>query len=199
MKYEAGSLKSNLGKHSAPIIRDDESHWFTTLFLMLSVLIIGLSMKVHWSLPAWWHEPHLSARFTEPPRVSVAPPSLGLAYSYVRVRDWNNAFEAAKVAIQAQPDLAEAYHIAGAAAGQIYGVQSNQSREYYAKYVELEPDTRKTAFVKAIFPDLIKSTRDPIPQSAPFSNYPSRSAIIKWLIVGCYLWFRYKTRRPREK
>jgi hypothetical protein len=188
----------NLDKHSTQIIRDDESHWFTTLFLILTVLVIGLSMKVHWTLPAWWHKPHFSARFAQQPRVSVAPSSLGLAYSYVHVRDWKNALAAAQLTIQSEPDRAEAYHIAGAAAGQVYGVHSIQSREYYAKYVELEPDTRKTEFIKEIFPDLNQSTPPSIPQRAPASHNPNRSAWINWLVIGFYLWFRYYARGKRQ-
>ena len=55
--------------------------------------------------------------------------------------------------------MAEAYDIAGLAAGQIYGLRSDESRFYYAKYVSLEPDTKKSAFVKDYFPDLISKQR----------------------------------------
>ena len=91
-----------------------------------------------------------------PSRPSAPPASLAEVYSYVRAQDWPKALNAAKGAIQVQPELAEAYHLAGLAAGQIYGLKSDESRSYYAKYVELEPDPSKKAFVKDIFPDLLK-------------------------------------------
>jgi hypothetical protein len=73
----------------------------------------------------------------------------------VQARDWQGALNAAKAVIQIQPKWAEAYHVAGLAAGQVYGLKSDESRAYYAKYVELETDPSKKAFVKDLFPDLL--------------------------------------------
>jgi hypothetical protein len=186
----------NIDKHSAPIIRDDPSHWFTTLFLMLTVLVVGLSLKLHWTRPAWWPSPYVRVRSVAPPRADAAA-TLEAANSFVRVRDWRHALQAATLAIYAQPGLTEAYHVAGLSAGQIFGIHSTQSRYYYAKYVELEPDTRKTAFVREIFPDLIKSTPHQSQQSAPDLNAHSRSVIFKWLLVGFYFWYQKYARRKR--
>jgi hypothetical protein len=79
------------------------------------------------------------------------------AQDYIQTHEWKKALDAAKDVIHARPTTAEAYHIAGLATGQIYGLRSDESRFYYARYVALEPDTKKTAFVKDYFPDLINT------------------------------------------
>jgi hypothetical protein len=92
-------------------------------------------------------------------REAVAATYREEAHHYIQTHDWQKALDAAKGIIHANPTMAEAYQIAGLAAGQIYGPRSDESRFYYARYVELEPDTKKTAFVKDLFPDLITKQR----------------------------------------
>ena len=82
-----------------------------------------------------------------------------LAYACRKSGEWERLLEIAKLGIEKDPQSAPAYHEAGFAAGQIYGVHSPESRAYYEKYLELEPDTSKTAFVKEIFPDVGESHR----------------------------------------
>jgi Tfp pilus assembly protein PilF len=96
---------------------------------------------------------------SEQSREAVAATYLEEAHDYIQTHAWEKALDAAKGVIHAKPMVAEAHRIAGLAAGQIYGMRSDESRFYYAKYLELEPDTKKTAFVKEIFPDLIGKQR----------------------------------------
>ena len=94
-------------------------------------------------------------RRTEKLSIPPADP-ISQAYASARARDWKKTLDNAKQAIQASPERVEPYHVAGLAAGQIYGLHSAESRSFYAEYVKREPDPAKKAFVKEIFPELIK-------------------------------------------
>ncbi|MBI3616397.1 MAG: tetratricopeptide repeat protein [Candidatus Omnitrophica bacterium] len=77
-----------------------------------------------------------------------------LGYACRESKEWMRLLEIAKFGIEKEPNSVPAYHDAGFAASMIYGLHSKESRRYYAKYRELEPDKQKSAFVKEIFPDL---------------------------------------------
>ena len=181
---------------SDQIIREEESHWKVTVLLMACVLVLGLAMRVDWTVRGKWLQRWITERIIHAANGAVAVPYPTEAYAYVRARDWKNALEAAQSSIRSQPTWAEGYHIAGLAAGQIYGLHSNESRAYYAKYVELEPDQRKTAFVKQIFPDLMLETSHPIPQRQPAMGPKFRGYNI-WLVAAYYFLVRFFARRKR--
>jgi hypothetical protein len=44
--------------------------------------------------------------------------------------------------------------MAGLAASQVYGLRSDEAKKYYTKYLELNPNSEETAFVRQLFPDL---------------------------------------------
>ena len=77
-----------------------------------------------------------------------------LAHACQRTGQWKRLLDAADAAIRVHPRSIQAYHMGGFAASQLYGLHSAEARKYYAKYVELNPDPRDTAFVKELFPDL---------------------------------------------
>ena len=77
-----------------------------------------------------------------------------LAHACQHTGQWQRLLDIADAAIRAHPHSVQAYHMAGLAASQLYGLRSEEARKYYVKYVELEPDAQKTAFVKELFPDL---------------------------------------------
>jgi hypothetical protein len=131
--------------HSDSFIRENHAHWKLTLLFMSAVLVTGIVLKMDWTPFRRWSE-HRDER--------KAVDSIAQAMGFIRVRNWNGALDAAVRAIQEEPESTEAYHIAGAAAGQIYGLNSKESRSYYERFIQLEPDPTKKAFVKEIFPDL---------------------------------------------
>jgi tetratricopeptide (TPR) repeat protein len=93
---------------------------------------------------------------SEASRKLVASSYLAEAISSAHAKNWQKALSMAKRAIKADPAMAEAYHVAGLAEGQLYGLQSDESRFYYSKFVHLEPDMTKKVFLKDIFPDMLK-------------------------------------------
>ena len=77
-----------------------------------------------------------------------------LAYTCKQTGDWKRLLNIAEDTINVNSHYAPAYHMAGLAASQLYGLRSKESRKYYTKYLELNPNPEETAFVKEIFPDL---------------------------------------------
>jgi len=77
-----------------------------------------------------------------------------LVYTCKQTREWKRLLNIAEDTINVNSHYAPVYHIAGFAASQLYGLRSKESRKYYTKYLELNPNTEETAFVKEIFPDL---------------------------------------------
>jgi tetratricopeptide (TPR) repeat protein len=66
-----------------------------------------------------------------------------LAHACRQTGQWKHLLNIADAAILANPRSVEAYHMAGLAASQIYGLRSAEAREYYTRYVELNRDTVK--------------------------------------------------------
>jgi len=93
------------------------------------------------------------------PKELLAYNNRALAASYVQKRDWPKALGAARVVIALKPDDAEAYHLAGLAAWEIQGPKSKTAHDYYARYIKLEPDPAKTAFIKPLYPDLFRKSK----------------------------------------
>ncbi|MBI3009863.1 MAG: hypothetical protein HYY57_02635 [Candidatus Omnitrophica bacterium] len=77
-----------------------------------------------------------------------------LAHACQQTGEWERLLSIAESAISTKGHSVEAYHVAGLAASQIYGLHSDEAKQYYAKYVELNPNTTETGFVKELFPDL---------------------------------------------
>ena len=67
---------------------------------------------------------------------------------------WRRLLDAAETVIAVHPRSAPAYHAAGLAASQLYGLRSPEARRYYAQYRALNPNKNETAFVQELFPYL---------------------------------------------
>ena len=156
------SRRTTSGIQLPAVISEDESLYKDAAFFV----VIAFSMGWPFWVGKAYENKLVSSLPTSPPVQAQKPPppvrpvpagasSLPQAYEYVRIRDWQRALDASRAEIQIHPQSAEAYHLAGLAAGQVYGLYSKESRDYYAKFVEFEPDIAKKAFVKQIFPDLI--------------------------------------------
>lgn len=77
-----------------------------------------------------------------------------LPYVCRQTGEWQRLLNIAETSIDVDPDSASGYRAAGLAASQIYGLRSEEARQYYKKYLELNSNPKETAFVKELFPDL---------------------------------------------
>lgn len=77
--------------------------------------------------------------------------------------EWKRLLDMGEAAIKSNPDSVEAYHNAGLAASLVYGQRSEKARQYYAKYLELNPNPKETAFVRELYPDLEPLGKSPKP------------------------------------